>query len=83
MQTDAEKIGDSNPENTDTNQGLAPSQEDQLQPDIGSSLADIIPPAIEVVPKDPSEEEPAPKTRRRRRRNPASPSEEIEVPKVP
>ena len=83
LQTDSEKVGDGDHENTDPNEGLVLGPEDQLQPDIGSNLADIIPPAIEVVPKDPSEEESPPKPRRRRRANPASSSESIEVSKVP
>ena len=83
LQTDAEKIEDSSHENTDSNEGFALSPEGPLQPGIGSSLADIIPPAVEVAPKEPSEEESASKTRRRRRRNPASTSEDVEVSKVP
>jgi hypothetical protein len=82
LQTDSEKVGDSAHQNTDTNEGSVLNLEDQLQPDIGSNLANIIPPAIEVVPKDSSEEESPPKTRRRRR-NPVSSSESIDVSKVP
>ena len=83
LQTDSEKAGDSDHGNTDPSEGLVLGPEDQSRPDIGSNLADIIPPAIEVVPKDPSEEESPPKPRRRRRANPASSSESIEVSKVP
>ena len=38
-QTDSEKVGNSAHENTDSNEGSVLSQEDQLEPDIGSNLA--------------------------------------------
>ena len=82
VQTDPEKVGASSHEKADANGVSVLTSEDQLQQDVGSNLEDIIPPAIEVEPKDQPEEGSAPKTRRRRRRNPAGPAESLEVPKI-
>ena len=82
LQTDSEKVGAIARENTDVDEGSVLTSEDPLQSDVGSNLSDIIPPAIEVEPKDPPAEGAASKTRRRRRRDPAGPVESVEVSKI-
>ena len=82
LQKDSEKVGAIARENTDVDEGSVLTSEDPLQSDVGSNLSDIIPPAIEVEPKDPPAEGAASKTRRRRRRDPAGPVESVEVSKI-
>ena len=82
LQTDSEKVEASAHENADVDEGSVLTSKDQLQPDVGSNLADIIPPAVEVEPKNLPEEGSTSKTRRRRRRDPAGPAESVEVSKI-